>query len=288
MSMVEKWGLYYQLMRLDKPIGILLLLWPTLWGLWIAAEGLPPWSTLLVFLLGVVLMRSAGCIINDFADRKVDRHVERTANRPLTTGAVSSREALLLFAGLVLVAFLLVLTQNGLTIQLSFGALFLATLYPFMKRYTHLPQLFLGAAFGWAIPMAFAALGGTVPAAAWLLFLATLCWAVVYDTMYAMVDREDDLKVGIRSTAILFGRWDRHIIGLFQLLMLLLLVEVGRIFQLGTLYYLGLLVAAGMGGYHQWLIRERARAACFRAFLHNHWLGMTVFLAIALDQWFRI
>ena len=283
--MSEKWGLYIQLMRLDKPIGILLLLWPTLWGLWIAAEGLPTWSVLLVFLARVVLMRSAGCIINDYADREVDRHVERTAERPLTRGAISGKEALTLFALLVLVAFLLVLTMNGLTVQLSFGAVLLAMLYPFMKRYTHLPQLFLGAAFGWAIPMAFAAVTEGVPMAAWLLFLATLCWAVVYDTMYAMVDREDDLKVGIRSTAILFGSWDRQIIGLFQLLMLALLVEAGLQFQLGIFYYFGLLAAALMGGYHQWLIRKREPSGCFRAFLHNHWLGMAIFLGIAVDQW---
>ena len=280
----SKWMLYVQLMRLDKPIGILLLLWPTLWALWIAAEGIPGWGVLLVFLVGVVVMRSAGCIINDFADRELDRHVQRTAERPITSGAITSREALTLFAVLVLVAFLLVLTMNTLTILLSFGAVGLATLYPFMKRYTHLPQLFLGAAFGWAVPMAFAAVTGAVPFAAWLLFLATLCWAVVYDTMYAMADREDDLKVGIRSTAILFGVWDRHIIGGFQLLMLLLLIIAGSAFDLGGIYQLGLLVATLMGGYHQWLIRNREPAACFRAFLHNHWLGMTLFIGIAADS----
>ncbi len=281
---MDKWQGYVQLMRLDKPIGILLLLWPTLWALWIAADGLPSWSVLLVFLAGVVLMRSAGCIINDYADREVDRHVERTANRPITSGLVAPKEALQLFVFLVLIAFLLVLTMNQLTILLSFAAVALASLYPFMKRYTHLPQLFLGAAFGWAVPMAFAAVTGTVPAAAWLLFLATLCWAVVYDTMYAMVDREDDLKVGIRSTAILFGHRDRLIIGLFQLLMLALLLQAGNAFGLGTIYFAGLALATVLGLYHQWLIRERARKACFQAFLHNHWLGMTVFLGVALDR----
>ncbi len=281
---MNKTTAYIQLMRLDKPIGILLLLWPTLWGLWVAADGLPPWMVLSVFVAGVVLMRSAGCIINDYADRKVDRHVRRTAERPLTTGVISEREALLLFALLIVTAFLLVLTMNPLTIRLSFVAVALAIIYPFMKRYTHLPQLFLGAAFGWAIPMAFAAVTGEVPAGAWLLFLATLCWAVVYDTMYAMVDREDDLKVGIRSTAILFGRWDRVLIGLFQLTMVGLLTLAGREFGLGWIFYLGLAAASLLGIYHQWLIRQRAPAACFQAFLHNHWLGMAIFLAIALDR----
>ncbi len=284
MIYLEKWELYVRLMRLDRPIGILLLLWPTLWGLWIAADGFPPVLVLFVFLAGVVVMRSAGCIINDYADRKVDIHVRRTAQRPLTTGEVSEREALSLFLLLLVVAFLLVLVMNKLTVLLSLGAVVLAILYPFMKRYTHLPQLFLGAAFGWAIPMGFAAITGSVPEAAWLLFLATLSWAVVYDTMYAMVDREDDLKVGIRSTAILFGQWDRHIIGLFQLFMLGLLVMVGQLYQLGVPYYLGLLVAAGLGLYHQKLIFRREREACFKAFIHNHWLGMAVFLGIATDR----
>ncbi len=278
-----QWNAYYRLMRLDKPIGILLLLWPTLWGLWVAAEGIPPLLTLVVFVAGVVLMRSAGCIINDYADRKVDRHVRRTAARPMTSGEVSVREALTLFVVLVVAAFLLVLLMNKLTILLSFGAALLAIVYPFMKRYTHLPQLFLGAAFGWAIPMAFAAVSDVVPPAAWLLFLATLCWAVVYDTMYAMVDREDDLKIGVRSTAILFGDNDRLMIGLFQLLMLGLLIVAGDAFGLGIFYWMGLAVAAIQGGYHQWLIRKREPADCFRAFLHNHWLGMTIFIAIALD-----
>jgi len=274
---------YIQLMRLDKPIGILLLLWPTLWGLWIAADGVPPLYILLVFSLGVLFMRSAGCIINDYADRKVDKFVARTAHRPLTTGAISSRSALLLFALLLLLSFGLVLTLNTLTIQLSLGALILATIYPFMKRYTNLPQIFLGAAFGWAIPMAFAAIKGEVPAGAWLLFFATLCWAVVYDTMYAMVDREDDLKIGVKSSAILFGRLDRQMIGLFQLMMFLLLLQVGREFALGYIYYSGVGVGALFAIYHQWLIRERDPKLCFKAFLHNHWLGMTIFLAIALD-----
>ncbi len=281
---MDNWHAYVRLMRLDKPIGILLLLWPTLWALWIAADGVPGWGVVLVFVVGVVLMRSAGCIINDYADREVDRHVRRTAQRPLTTGEISSRSALQLFAALVVAAFMLVLTMNPLTVQLSVAAVGLAALYPFMKRYTHLPQLFLGAAFGWAVPMSFAAVRGEVPAAAWLLFLATLCWAVVYDTMYAMVDREDDLKIGVRSTAILFGRWDRIWIGMFQLVMLVLLLWVGLAFGLGVIYFLALLIATGLGVYHQWLIRERKREACFRAFLHNHWLGLVIFAGIVLDR----
>ncbi|HIJ22687.1 MAG: 4-hydroxybenzoate octaprenyltransferase [Gammaproteobacteria bacterium] len=270
-------------MRLDKPIGILLLLWPTLWGLWIAADGFPPSVVLLVFLAGVVLMRSAGCIINDYADREVDRHVRRTINRPITSGAISAKHALIMFLLLVLISFGLVLLMNQLVIQLSFGAIVLATLYPFMKRYTDLPQLFLGAAFGWAIPMAFAAVTGSVPMTAWILFLATLCWAVVYDTMYAMVDREDDLKVGVRSTAILFGSWDRFMIGLFQLIMLGLLVLAGDGFELGGYYNSGLLTAAALAGYHQWLIRNREPQRCFQAFLHNHWIGLAVFVGIVVD-----
>ncbi len=278
-----RWLLYARLMRLDKPIGILLLLWPTLWALWIAGEGHPrPW-VVAVFVAGVVLMRSAGCVINDFADRDFDRHVKRTAERPLTSGKVSPKEALLLFAGLAGLAGLLVLTLDPLTLPLSLVGAFLAATYPFTKRLTHLPQAYLGAAFGWAVPMAFAAQTGSVDPRSWWIFLAVVIWALVYDTMYAMVDRDDDLKIGIKSSAILFGRHDRLIIALLQTAMVAVLVKVGLAFGLGRFYYLGLALAAGLMAYHQWLIRERERAACFRAFLHNQWVGAVIFAGILLD-----
>ena len=282
-SIADRLHQYYLLTRLDKPIGILLLLWPTLWALWIAAEGLPHPGVLAVFVLGVVLMRSAGCVINDYADRKIDGHVKRTAQRPIATGKVTPREALVLFAALCIIAFALVLTMNTLTIALSFGGAFLAALYPFMKRHTHLPQVFLGAAFGWAVPMAFAAQTGTVPRVAWLIFIATVLWAVIYDTMYAMVDRDDDLKIGVKSTAVLFGDADRLIIGVLQGIFLLDLILIGLNAKLGPAYYTGLAAAAALAGYHQWLIRTRERPLCFKAFLHNNWLGMAVFAGIAAD-----
>ncbi|WP_220721479.1 4-hydroxybenzoate octaprenyltransferase [Agarivorans litoreus] len=272
---------YWQLMRADKPIGTLLLLWPALWALWLAAEGLPDLSILLVFVLGVFFMRSAGCVINDFADRKVDAHVKRTAQRPLATGVVSTREALTLFAVLVSVSFLLVLSQNTLTILLSFAALGLAAIYPFMKRYTHLPQLFLGMAFSWCIPMAYAAQTNTVPAEAWLLLVANVCWTVAYDTKYAMVDRDDDLKVGIKSTAILFGRFDKLVVALLQVASLTCLAIIGDIKQLGLPFDLGLLAAAVLFVYQQKLIRYREREACFQAFLNNNYVGLAVFVGIA-------
>lgn len=274
-------------MRLDKPIGILLLLWPTLWALWIAGDGHPqPWLVA-VFVAGVVLMRSAGCVINDYADRKIDSHVKRTAQRPLTAGLVSKKEALTLFSLLVVLAFLLVLTLNPLTIGLSLVGAFLAISYPFTKRFTHLPQAYLGAAFGWAIPMVFAAETGFVDPRSWCLFAAVLIWALIYDTMYAMVDRDDDLKIGVKSTAILFGRYDRLIIGLLQVLFLGLLFYVGRLFALGNYYDIGLAVAAMLMLYHQWLIRDRQRELCFKAFLHNHWIGVIVFAGIVADYTFR-
>lgn len=276
-------SLYAELMRLHRPIGIYLLAWPMLWALWIAAEGVPSPLILAVFLLGVVLMRSAGCVINDYADRHWDKHVRRTAERPLTSGKVSPREALVLFVLLSLSAFALVLLLNPLVIQLSIIGVLLAVLYPFTKRWTHAPQLVLGIAFAWAIPMAFAAVEAQVPAAAWWLFGATISWAVVYDTMYAMADREDDLKVGIRSTAIWFGSWDRFWIGVFQLLTLLQLALAGDAFGLSTVFFIGLFVAALLALYHQWLIRTREPQACFAAFLHNHWLGAIVFVAIWID-----
>ena len=278
-----RWLLYARLMRLDKPIGILLLLWPTLWALWIAGEGSPSLPVVVVFIIGVTLMRSAGCVINDYADRHIDRHVKRTSERPLTSGQVSEREALTLFGLLIASSFLLVLTLNTFTIKLAFAGALLAASYPFMKRYTHLPQVYLGAAFGWAIPMAFAALTGELDPRLWWLFAATVIWAVVYDTMYAMVDRDDDLRIGVKSSAILFGQHDRLIIGACQVLMIALLYIAGRQFGLGNWYNLGLVAASLLAAYHQWLIRDRDRAACFRAFLHNHWLGMTVFVGIVLD-----
>ncbi|MDZ7803673.1 4-hydroxybenzoate octaprenyltransferase [Thiohalophilus sp.] len=271
---------YFLLTRLHRPIGIFLLLWPTLWALWIAAEGFPRLEVFVVFVLGVILMRSAGCVINDYADREFDPHVSRTRERPIASGKVRPREALGLFVGLCLLAFLLVLTMNRLTIYLAFVGAALAAIYPFMKRYTHLPQVVLGMAFGWAIPMAFAAQAGEVPKVAWLLFVINVVWSVAYDTMYAMSDREDDLKVGVKSTAILFGDADRLIVGLMQGLVLLGLLLLGRQLALGTPYYIGLLAALGFALYQQYLIRDREPAACFRAFLNNSWLGGAVFAGL--------
>jgi 4-hydroxybenzoate polyprenyltransferase len=278
---------YALLLRLHRPIGTLLLLWPVLWALWIAAAGRPSLHVLAVFVAGTILMRSAGCAINDYADRHFDPHVERTRDRPLAAGRVSPREALVLFAVLSLAAFALVLTLDRFTILLSFIGAALAVSYPFMKRYTHLPQFYLGAAFGWGVPMAFAAQTGSLPADAWILFGATLCWAVAYDTAYAMVDRDDDLRVGIKSTAILFGRADRLMIGLFHALTLTLLVWAGARAGLGLTYYIGLLLAAGLAGWQQWLMRERARADCFRAFLDNNRFGAVIFAGTALDYLLR-
>ncbi len=274
---------YLRLVRADRPIGIFLLLWPGLWALWIAGDGNPPWWVAAIFVLGTVLMRSAGCAINDFADRDFDGRVERTAQRPLATGEVSPREALMEFAALSLLAFGLVLFLNRLTVAMSFVAVALAAVYPFMKRVTHLPQLVLGMAFGWAVPMAFTALQGTVPPLAWELFVATVVWALIYDTEYAMVDREDDLKVGIKSSAILFGRHDRLIIGLLQLLMLALLWDVGRRAGLGWGWQAGLAVGALLFARQQYLIRHRERRACFRAFLENNWFGLVLFAGLFLD-----
>ncbi len=278
--MKERLRDYMLLMRLDRPIGILLLLWPTLWALWIAAGGMPEPLILVVFVSGVILMRSAGCIINDFADRDIDPHVERTRDRPIAAGRVTPREALSLFGGLLLVAFGLVLLLNRQTVLLAFGAAALATVYPFMKRYTYLPQVVLGAAFGWAIPMAFSAVTGSVPAVAWVLFIANVLWATAYDTMYAMVDRRDDIRIGVKSTAILFGEMDRPIIAALQAMVLFALVLVGQRLEMGVPYYVGLTVAAGLAGYQQFLIRERDPRGCFRAFLNNNWFGLAVFSGI--------
>jgi 4-hydroxybenzoate polyprenyltransferase len=274
---------YARLMRLDKPIGIFLLLWPMLWALLIAGEGQPDAKVLLVFVFGVVLMRSAGCVMNDYADRDFDRHVARTRNRPLTAGRVTTIESLVLFALLCAVAFALVLQLNRLTVLLSPVGLVLAVAYPFMKRFTHLPQVMLGAAFGWAVPMAFAAQTNSVPPIAWLLFTATVLWATAYDTMYAMVDRDDDLALGVKSTAILFGEADRGFIGLLQIMLLICLLMVGYQAELGLLYYLGVLAAGVFSVYQQHLIRFRDREGCFQAFLNNNWLGAAVFLGILLD-----
>jgi 4-hydroxybenzoate polyprenyltransferase len=275
-------------MRLHRPIGIFLLLWPALWALWIAGEGSPDPLVLFVFVAGVVLMRSAGCVINDYADRGFDPHVARTRERPIAAGQVTPREALLLFAALCLLALGLVLLMNSLTIWLSLVGALLAVTYPFMKRYTHLPQVYLGAAFGWAVPMAFAAQTGEVPRVAWLLFVATILWATAYDTMYGMVDREDDLKIGVKSTAILFGESDRLIIAIIQVVLLLALVLAGQAAGLGVYYYFGLLLATTLLVYQQYLIRERRPAACFKAFLNNNWFGAAVFGGIVLDYLARL
>lgn len=281
---MEQLERYIRLTRINRPIGIFLVMWPMLWALWLAADGVPPLWVLAVFLLGCVLMRSAGCVINDVADRRIDPHVRRTKARPLATGEVGVTEAVVLFAVLCLAAFGLVLTLNRLTVLLSLVALGLAALYPFTKRATYWPQVFLGAAFAWAVPMAFAAVTGGVPAAAWLVFAATLVWALIYDSKYAMVDRDDDLAIGVKSTAVLWGDYDRLWIGFFQAVFFGLLLAVGAVFALGPAYYVGLAVAAAIAVYHQWLIRDRDRDACFRAFLHNNYLGMAVFAGILVDR----
>ncbi len=283
----SRFSAYLQLVRFDRPIGTLLLLWPTLWALWLAAEGVPPLKLLVIFSLGTLLMRSAGCAVNDLADRNFDGAVERTRQRPLVTGAVAPNEALVLAASLSLAAFVLVLFTNTLTILLSFAGVVLAACYPFMKRHTHLPQLVLGAAFSWGIPMAFAAVSNTLPPALWLVFVANLFWTVAYDTEYAMVDREDDLKVGIKSTAILFGEMDRHVIAALQALTIIALLLVGQRFELGWIYFLSLLAAGLLFIYQQRLIRERMPADCFRAFLNNNWVGAAVFAGVVLDAWSR-
>ena len=274
---------YAQLMRLHRPIGTLLLLWPTLWALWIAGQGHPPATVVVIFAVGTLIMRSAGCVINDFADRDFDPHVQRTAQRPLATGAVSPGEAVALFVGLCLVAFALVLTLNRLTIYLALVGAVLAATYPFFKRFTHMPQAYLGIAFGWGIPMGFAAVAGTVPTVAWLLLLANILWTVAYDTMYAMEDRPDDLQVGVRSTAILFGRWDRTVIAVLQLAALGLMAWIGVRLGFGGWYAAGLGGAMAFGIYQQWLIRNRERGPCLRAFLNNQWLGGAVFAGIVLE-----
>ena len=282
----ERLDLYEKLMRLDKPIGILLLLWPTLWALWLSADGRPDWAVALVFVLGTVVMRSAGCVINDYADRDFDKHVERTKERPLTAGRVSAKEALVLFAVLCLLAFALVLALGiPLVIWLSIPAVFLAASYPFTKRFFAIPQAYLGIAFGFGIPMAYAAHLDSVPAEAWWLLLANVFWAVAYDTEYAMVDREDDLKIGIKTSAITFGRFDVLAVMLCYALTLVLLAWVGARLALGWPYHLGLTVAAGIMLRHYFWIRHRERVACFRAFLHNNYVGMAVFAGVLGAYW---
>ena len=280
----ERLDLYERLMRLDKPIGILLLLWPTLWALWLSALGRPDWIVLWVFILGTVLMRSAGCVINDYADRDFDRHVERTRERPLTAGKVTTKEALALFALLSLCAFALVLMLgNPLVVWMSVPALFLAASYPFTKRFFAIPQAYLGVAFGFGIPMAYAAQLGEVPAEAWWLLLANVFWAVAYDTEYAMVDRDDDLRIGIKTSAITFGRCDVAAVMLCYVATLAIIAWVGWTRHLGWAFYAGLAAAAGIMGWHYTLIRKRERKACFKAFLNNNWVGAAIFAGISVD-----
>ena len=274
---------YALLMRVHKPIGSLLLLWPTLWALWIAGAGEPDAGIVLVFVAGVFVMRSAGCVINDYADRRIDPHVRRTKDRPIASGRVKPGEALVLFSALCLVGLGLVLTLNGLTVALSLAGAALAASYPFMKRWTHLPQIHLGVAFGWGIPMAFAALTGGTPPLAWLLLAGVVAWALAYDTMYAMADREDDLRIGVKSTAILFGSADRAFVGASQLAVLAVLLLAGREAGLGVFYNSGVAMGAALFLYQQHLIRDREPAACFSAFLNNNWMGALVFAGIAID-----
>ncbi|CAM7040797.1 4-hydroxybenzoate octaprenyltransferase [Morganella morganii] len=279
----SKWQAYSRLMRTDRPIGSLLLLWPTYWALWIAARGVPDWHILIIFTIGVFSMRAAGCVINDFADRKFDGSVERTKNRPLPRGDVTEKEAKILFAVLVLVSFGLVLTLNTMTIWLSVAGLALAWVYPFVKRVSHLPQVVLGAAFGWSIPMAFAAVSESLPAECWLLFAVNIIWSVVYDTQYAMVDRNDDLKIGVKSTAILFGRFDKMIIGILQLVMILMLLWIGLMVNLSGIFYWSLLLAGALFVYQQWLMADRERDPCFQAFMNNNYVGFILFLGMLVS-----
>jgi 4-hydroxybenzoate polyprenyltransferase len=286
-SSLSKLELYFRLVRLDKPIGTVLLLWPTLSALWLASGGMPDWHLLLIFALGTFLMRSAGCAVNDYADQDFDRHVKRTAERPITSGRVSGKEALAIAAGLSLLAFLLIQPLNLLVKQLSVAALIIAGTYPYFKRFFAIPQAYLGIAFGFGMPMAFAAVQGSVPPPAWLLLVGNVFWAVAYDTEYAMVDRDDDLKIGIKTSAITFGRFDVAAIMLCYGVHLAILLAVGRHFGLGLPFLLGLAVAAACAVYHYFLIRGRERAPCFAAFRHNNYLGAAVFAGIALDYALR-
>lgn len=281
----SQWSAYWQLMRADKPIGIYLLLWPTVWALLLAGDGTPPLSILLIFVFGVIVMRSAGCVINDIADRNIDGSVERTAKRPLATGAVTLRQAQGLFLGLLLVAFMLVLMLNFETVLLSLGALILASVYPFTKRYTHFPQVVLGAAFSWSIPMAAMAILGTLPFWVWWLYLANLLWTVAYDTQYAMVDREDDIVIGVKSTAVLFGQYDRLIISTLHMATLGIWIWLGNALAMSWVYFAALGVCAALFVQQQWSIRRRDRDACFKAFLNNHYVGMVIAAGIGFSYW---
>ena len=282
--MIDKLKFYAQLMRLDRPIGIYLLLWPTLWALWISAEGFPDLKVLVIFTLGVVIMRSAGCVVNDYADRKIDPHVERTKNRPLAAGKVTTKETLVLFVGLGLAAFLLVVQLNKAALLLSIVAILLAVSYPFMKRIHSLPQVHLGIAFAWSVPMAYSAITGHLPTlTGWLIFIATVLWTVAYDTMYALTDKPDDLKIGIKSTAILFGDKNRLIIAILQILMLVILLLMGYTSGLGSIYYMALIMASGFMLYQQFLLSQSETEKGLPAFLNNNWVGMVIFLGIVLD-----
>jgi 4-hydroxybenzoate polyprenyltransferase len=282
---MERLDAYERLMRLDKPIGILLLLWPTLWALWISSNGHPNWVIVWIFVLGTVLMRSAGCVMNDYADRRFDQHVERTKMRPLATGEVSGKEALALAAVLSLLAFGLVTLLNKLTILLSLAALFLAISYPYTKRFISIPQAYLGIAFGFGIPMAFAAHNEAVPPLAWAMLAANVFWSLAYDTEYAMVDRDDDIKIGIRSSALFFGRFDVAAIMGCYVFMLAILGGIGWYARLSWPYFAGLALAAAIALYHYTLIRERERSKCFKAFLHNNWIGAVIFAGLVASYW---
>jgi len=287
MKIAERLSLYIQLTRLHRPIGILLLLWPTLWGVWIAGDGHPSWLIVFIFTLGTALMRSSGCAVNDYADRHIDKHVKRTQDRPLTSGKISEREALWVAIVLALVSFALILPLNPLTWLLAFPALFLAASYPFTKRFFAIPQAYLGIAFGFGIPMAFAAQLGHVPAVAWVLLLANIFWAIAYDTEYAMVDRDDDIHLGIHSSALFFGRYDVAAVMACYAVTLGLLAVAGMMTGLGALYFSGLLIAAGISMYHYTLIQDRKRDPCFKAFLHNNWFGAAVFAGLVGNYWVR-
>ena len=278
--MLVKWNALWRLMRFDRPIGILLLLWPTLWALWIAGEGSPSIKNVLIFCTGVVLMRAAGCIMNDVADRDFDPHVERTRCRPLASGELTVREALFTFFVLMLLAFGLVLLTNALTIKLAFAGAVLASTYPFFKRWTHFPQVVLGLAFGWGIPMAFAAETGQIASAAWLILMINVIWSVIYDTLYAMVDRDDDVSIGLKSTAILFGRFDLLILRLLKIIMIALLVLLGLRLQFSWPWFAGVMIAATLFLWQQYLVRNRGRDACFKAFLNNNWVGMAIWIGL--------